>query len=254
MRMLVIIGVLCGAVAGACSTGDKNDSTNADVSLPCTNDATAEAVRAGDYSVFARHYSETPTRELFPDDELDCRIHRAMLKPSDLPGWSSSDSLGGGAGTSSEHFFFEVGLGGCDITPGSLLSGLINYFEREGSDTEILDESIFVFAPPEVEEAFQAIEECLVPSLAARDGSSYRAEALDIDHDADEAVAFREFSGTGDDEVVADQIYLRYSNVIIRVRYASTGRLDVSQTQTFVRLAESTLMPNLAALDPDRNR
>jgi hypothetical protein len=267
MRNALLSMALCCFVVIACSD-DEGASNGAGVTLPCTNDATAEAVRADDYSVFEPHYSETPTRQLSPDDELDCRIHRAMLTPAQLPGWKSDSTFGGGVGTNGEHISFSVGLlSSCDIPSESLLSGLLIYFERRpessgaptsvsqetDADVEVLDEMVLVFAPAQAPNAFEAIGECLVPSSMKDVAESHWAEPLEINHDADEAIGFREFIRSGGDDVgAADTVYLRYANVIIRVRYGSTSELDGAQTQTFVTLAESVLKPHLAALDPDR--
>jgi hypothetical protein len=94
---------------------DESEHSAANVSLPCTNDATQEAVRNGDASVFDPNPETTPRPFLIPDDETECRIRRALLKRSDLgPEWARSTFIGP-PGSASERIYSDQPFGLCGV-------------------------------------------------------------------------------------------------------------------------------------------
>ncbi len=92
MRAFIAACAAAALIAVACGGGHSSHQSR--LSLPCTNDATQQAVRTqprdNDPERVDTHAAEgTPKPIEIADDELTCRIRKTLLTVSDMPaGWS----------------------------------------------------------------------------------------------------------------------------------------------------------------------
>lgn len=122
MVRLAFILFLFGLVVGvAC---DDDPSADESATLPCTNDATVEAIQDAN----AEDTSSDPrTTFRVADNEIQCRLRRALVTLDDLPqGWEVS-SFGSGL---SGHVYTDDLPAGCRLTYPGYRDALTATFDR----------------------------------------------------------------------------------------------------------------------------
>jgi hypothetical protein len=193
MRALVVsaVGTVALAfVALACTRGDGVD--RAFLEAPCTNDATAEAftpVSIADFSFDDIGSLEGPRFE--PDDELYCRLRRALLTIEELPGWTRGD-------TGLREHLDERGLLACYLQLPGWHDGLQAKFiipedEDDRWGVVFIRQSV-IHAPYGRAEPYMEAAEYQCQSRGSRDGEDHTSSftELGIPAHGDEAIAWEE--------------------------------------------------------------
>lgn len=157
MRGLIVAFAACMLFTVACS-GGRSDSPE---SIPCTNDGTTQAVRTqvmdDDPERLATHIAEgTPRPIEVADDEISCRIRKALLTLTEMPsGWS--DPLAGELLVGEDRIYRDSDSQ-CHV-PYAQVSDAVHVSFAMGistpqpertpgsSDFAYIDEAILVFSP-----------------------------------------------------------------------------------------------------------
>lgn len=206
----LLLGLLAAAVLAGCGKGgDTSSSPDLSLPVPCTNDATAEAIRSEsgrwDYAALATRvaaHDATPIPPRIPDDEITCRIRRAILTADDLPGWEVSELTLMQQGDGMDVVLPESD-GPCHVSL-VFLSGGLNAFFQSGSQeprtpgrtpvpATMLTQSVLVFEPGRASQFMAAARRsCWVPG----DTNPEHPQPVPTPQIGDESIAFTR--GTSD--------------------------------------------------------
>ncbi|MBI5289969.1 MAG: hypothetical protein HY873_13430 [Chloroflexi bacterium] len=209
------LAVLMGAAVTACGFGllvVGTDSTASLTSTPCTNQATAEAIRP---------------KFRVPDTEIQCRIRRALLQPDDL-GSNWEDALEDGLSDSVPAY----SVGNCRIPPVGFQSGLRTMLQRDSGGENpdaVVIEQVLVFGPGAANDYMEAVRaSCTMLQGAAlpEDDAPLISEVpFAFTVYGDETVALRVDLEAGEDpaiSVTAFNILVRRGDVVLSLVVTDT--------------------------------
>jgi hypothetical protein len=230
---LVVLAVL----AVAALVGGGSDSIVE--ARPCTNDATATAVRESTREV-AGH-----TLHGIPDDEVQCRLRRALLTTAEMP-----DGL--------EPYEFELSghiyagrsfISSCRVELPYVFSGVTNRWYEEVGHRSV-NHKVVRITPADGENFFAAIRHSC--GLVQRDGPTTgfgSGRVISFPRFGDDTLAVDESFSDEDGTVNLFSIYIRQRDVLVALNAVD---LTIAQTEALVRASAERLdsVGRLPELEP----
>ncbi len=251
MNWLVAFG--CGAstltTAFACGGGSTAMHPQSVVDDECTNGATATAIVATNVVALTPNPSATRVPFRFVDNDVECRIQKALLTLDDLPpGWSDS---GFGSEDGAARVYGDQ-TGQCGVSLARLDAGLRNDFKLDGPSgsrsSAMASAEILRFQHEAADQFMQALR------LNCSKMSSY--SALDTFRTyGDDTYAFREeFHSARPDDSSGVEIDIRHGDVVehltLGVIGTGAGQPDVA---AITGVADAKLSSSQARLQPTPN-